>query len=97
MPYFPNESDKAEIMRLVEIGFCSAGKTYDTPVFGGEFDREDPIVKTIMHAVAAMIVASKKPVCLECNGTGYNEIDSHGTKIRCVCTYEIGEEILGRR
>lgn len=39
----------------------------------------------------------KKSVCLECNGTRYNEIDSHGTKVRCVCTYEIGDEILGRR
>ena len=92
-----NKDDKAEIARLVEVGIKSAGEVYDTLVFDGKFDREDPMVNTIMYAVAAMIVASKNPVCLECNGTGYNEIDSHGTKIRCVCTYEIGEEILGRR
>lgn len=49
-----------ETKRLVDIGLDAASEVYDTPVFGGQLDRDDPMIRTILHAVAAMIVASRK-------------------------------------
>lgn len=52
--------DHQEMSRLLEVGFEAAAKSYDTPVFGGQFNRGDPMTRAIFYGVAAMIVASKK-------------------------------------